>query len=189
MIMMVRGQETMLTPAEKEQMAKVEEMGKAIIHKTAEVGGLYRALVTYIRQQSVNPRFAAQKLSDLGFNKVRCSEIIRVAMSPDDVYKDYEAEQISFKTTLDLARVGEGGVAKPTMALQICAQASADEKGLVLDVETQAIQDATKPVAKKKSAARICEHAAAVIFKNSSKGKTWDSGDGWTLTLAKKKSA
>lgn len=90
----------------------VLDKGKAILHKIGETAELYYDLVMGIRQQKIAPKLVSDSLSKLGFNRVRVSEINRVANASDKLFKDYEARLLGFNKVLDLARSEKKGEPK-----------------------------------------------------------------------------
>lgn len=179
-------QQMLLSPAEVEQMRVIEDIAGKIILKTGEVGILYRSLVQYVRQQQVAPRFLTWKLLGMGFHKARVSEVVRVAMSPDDIYNDFMASSIGFKKALLLARIGADGKPEGTPVLKLLL----NDQQLNRHDATEAMgdegngggdDDKKKPV---QTAVRMAK-AADIIFRLAKNGCKWESGDGWVLTLSK----
>ena len=184
-VVMMENEQMLLSPAEVEQMRIVGEIAEKIIIKTGETGVLYRSLVQYVRQQQVAPRFLTWRLLGLGFHKARVSEIVKVAMSPDDIYNDYMANSIGFKKCLLLARLNADGKPEETPVLTLLLNDQSldrhDAESAIDEGDEGGGDDKKKPV---QPAVRMAK-AADTIFRLAKKGSKWESGDGWVLTLSK----
>jgi len=88
----------------KEQVAKLQELGREIIRATVLAGEKYLDLCKYIRQQNLDPKIVRHQLTELGFHKVRISEINKVSQAPDEIWNEFEAKTLGFKKVLELAR-------------------------------------------------------------------------------------
>jgi len=179
------------TPLQVETQAEreVRETAEAIIKKTGEVAGLYLSLCLNIRQNKVAPTVVGRILKDLGFHRVRISEINKVANAPDDVFTNYQARAIGFNKALEFARVENESVVETPVARMLkdapISPMSADE------VNEAISEDDGKPEKEKKktSNAKQLDRVAAMFFKLCRKGNkktgVWKSGDGLKIVLSK----
>jgi len=164
---------------------EIREIGEAIIRKTGEVAGLYLSLCLNIRANKIGPAIVTRILKELGFHKVRISEINKVANAPDDVFSHYQARAIGFNKALEFARVEADGVKETPAALMLknsgVSPMSADEVGEAIAGDDGKPGEEKKPASKSEKIARCVK----VIFTNATKPKVWKSGTGWQLVLSK----
>lgn len=86
------------------QELEVKRLAGEIIEATVKVGEKYLSLCKYIRKEQVVKANATKWLLDMGFHKVRASEICRVAMADDKTWSDFEARSIGWRGVLQITR-------------------------------------------------------------------------------------
>jgi hypothetical protein len=95
-------------PANTQVITKQEiafkEIAFEIIKSTVELGEKYLTLCLMIRSNNIAPKQVSTWLKDVGFHKVRISEINRIAHGPDDVFEKFKARSIGFRGALQLSR-------------------------------------------------------------------------------------
>jgi len=170
----------------------VRARGAEIVRDTLDIAKKYVGLCEYIRTNSIAPKLVAFELGQLGFHRVRVSEINRVANSKDEVWNSFLAASIGFKKALQLTRgtvenvekeLGENmseGEAEAAMKYAEKSEAESAEKSAA-EVEADPIQ--TKTTAMGKAA----KHVLALAVELGIRSHTWKGG-GYTLTLSKLKS-
>jgi len=99
---------------EHAQCEQLRQHGLAIAKATIATGLLWLGLCKYIRSNAIPPKVVSRELGTLGFNKVRISEVNRVANAADEVWNEYEARGLGFRHALELVRNG-----KPTPILEL----------------------------------------------------------------------
>lgn len=89
-----------------QDLMKTQELGLAIIQKTAVVNDAYFKLCSHLRtaKSTISTEAHRKVLYDLGYNKARVSEILRVSQAPDDVWSEYNARLIGFNRALEAVR-------------------------------------------------------------------------------------
>jgi len=174
---------------EAAQRTKLSAMAKDIVSATVRVSTMYLDLCGYIRSAEVAPKVATEELIKAGFNKVRTSEIVRVAHSADAVWSKFKARSIGFRGVLEIER---GNVVECLAAetgdseTDIRAEAEESEEGA--DGGESAAVGST--VNSEAASVRKVELAAVTILKfsaaqNLSK-KSWTYGDGgYVLTVTR----
>jgi len=175
------------TEVESQNEREIRETGEAIIKKSGEVAGLYLSLCLNIRKNAIAPAVVSRILKELGFNRVRISEINRVANAPDDVFTNYQARAIGFNKAIEFARVTDAGI-QETPAAKLLSEGGVSP--MSRDEINEAIsEDDGKPKdeAKKPTAAKRLDKLAKLFFKIAKKPGVWKSGDGWQLVLSKAK--
>lgn len=147
-----------------------------IIEKTGEVGVLYLELCKGIREKQMSPRLVGRVLGELGFHKVRISEIIRVSMSPNDIWNDYMGRQLGFNKTLQLARMVDGK-AVHSPAMKLLADGGNLPESEFGEAESETIGGAPKKHASKSKNIRI-RTACQLLCKLAAIGYQYHSDDG-----------
>lgn len=177
-----------LVPAGDVGMSRQEQEFKtiavAIIADTARVGQKYYDLCIYARRNELTPVQMRQWLTELHFHKGRTSEIIKVACASEEVFSQWAAKLIGFHGVLALAR----GVVKEVKRLDV----PADEAELIESTAKEFDkhpEEKPKARVKGQGSKRQFEKAAvkllALAVKVKSRGKVWDIGTGYVLTLEK----
>jgi len=69
------------------------------------LGDRYYELCRFVRENQLPPKPTRKLLMQVGFHKVRVSEILRIANVPDDMWKPYAARSMSFLKVLEIARL------------------------------------------------------------------------------------
>jgi len=90
-----------------EQQAHIEflaDIGAKIVLGSAAVGEMYFQAAEYMRKHSLAKELVFDTWKELGFVKTRISEIYRIANSPNDIWREYEAKRLGFKQALNLTR-------------------------------------------------------------------------------------
>jgi len=82
----------------------IKRFCEELIKSATKQAQVYYDLVTYIRKNKVAPKLVSYQMSEAGFNKVRISEVNRVANAPDDLYNAFAARALGFKNVLQLVR-------------------------------------------------------------------------------------
>jgi len=162
----------------------IRKVADEIIKATVKTGRLYFDLCMYIRKNQISPKLVSFELSELGFNRVRISEINRVAQAADDVWNEFEAQTIGFRKTLEMTR---GNV----------IQMLAEENSLTeTDVKAQlAEQNANEEVLEKaspeeKAERRLSVGAHAMLLAApllDTRKRTFSIGNGYTVIISKDK--
>jgi len=116
---------------EGRQIEELRAHGIAIAKATVATGLLWLNLCKFIRANAIAPKLVSEQLGSLGFNRVRVSEVNRVANAPDDVWSEYEAKAIGFRNALDLVRNG-----KPTELVGILADGSLGREAIAAEAES-----------------------------------------------------
>jgi len=196
--------ETAAQVKHKEAVDKVTVIAKEIVRDTVGLAEKYVTLVQHIREHQLKGEEVRPGLLEAGFNKVRVSEILRIANAPGEVFDRYAAREIGLKSALQLTRGSADGTA-PNVIREI-AQASGEtaeqvEEELIGDGAALAgakpvLDDADK-VAQTKNAMilagkRVLLLAAKLVKLGEnarSVSQVWNMGDGYTLTLSKDKPA
>jgi len=154
----------------------------------------YLELCKFVRREQVPDDMVRDRMIEAGFHKVRVSEILKVCSAPADIFSAYAERTLGFRRVLALARFSaDGKVADVTVAGRAVAQQMGGGSSNVIEVVEKFESDSKAASAfveesKAKgtvSAKSRCDRAAAFIFKYSTKGRVWDSGDGWRLVLEK----
>jgi len=148
--------------------AKFDDLAKSIVTKTGELGTLYFDLCMMIRKAPdfFSPKVVAARLSDLGFHRVRISEINRVARADEKVFSQWQARALGFNRVLQLARGNDGKIIE-TKAKQILVESGAlskTEAGKIVEAETT-----PGPDKKKRSNSEIMKSAARVLCNNATR--------------------
>lgn len=115
------------------QVEQLKERAVAVAKATIATGILWLELCKYIRANAIAPKVVSRELAALGFNKVRISEVNRVANAADEVWNEYEARGLGFRHALELVRNG-----KPTPILELAFDEK--ERGHYLPSGTQAAE-------------------------------------------------
>jgi len=177
---------------ENELAEGVRARGAEIVRDTLDVAKKYVGLCEYIRTNSIAPKLVAYELGQLGFHRVRVSEINRVANAKEEVWNSFLAASIGFKKALQLTRgtvenvekeLGENmseGEAEAAMKYAEKSEAESAEKSAA-EVAADPIQ--TKTTAMGKAAKSVLSLAVELGLRSH----TWKGG-GYTLTLSKVKS-
>ena len=103
-----------------DKLEVLRRLAKEVDAAESDLRGKYFALLRHVRSAHVGPRDLSRVLGELGWHKVRISEVKRVAYVPDVLFAEYEAGVVGFKTMLEKvraekpddlapARVGWGG--------------------------------------------------------------------------------
>jgi len=157
-----------LPPIPQTDYAKFDDIAKSIVTKTGELGTLYFDLCMMIRKAPdfFSPKVVSARLSDLGFHRVRISEINRVARADEKVFSQWQARALGFSRVLQLARGNDGKIIE-TKAKQILVESGAlskQEAAKVVEAET-----APGPDKKKRSNSEIMKSAARVLCNNATR--------------------
>jgi len=162
---------------------------------------VYAELCRYIRTEKVPDDLVRERMFEAGFHKVRVSEVLKICSAPDDIWQGYLSGQLGYRRALQLARYSaDDKIAASTVAGQEYAKTMGvppTEEKLVIDVLEKEEASAKSAAAfteeqnaanrKPVTDASKCERAAQIIFKNSTQSRSWNSGDGWRLTLVRVK--
>jgi len=149
------------------------ERGVDIIDATLQVAEKYLLLAKYVRDHKLPPKQVREVLSYLGFNKVRISEINRVANVPDDMWSEMEVKQMSFRKALDASR----GRVREVLQVE---DVSAEQPKLP---GTEDSPDDKK----KTAAARAAKQLLGIAEHFGWKSKTYKNGSEWTVTVTRSK--
>lgn len=90
--------------AEEKQKGHIRKLGEEIVKLTVKAGEKYFDLCSYIRKEQVAPKLVSAELKELGFHKVRISEINKVAQCSDELWNQFAARTLGFKGVLSLER-------------------------------------------------------------------------------------
>lgn len=184
-----------------EQVANTQliiKAAQAVITSHGELAMKYRELVSTIRTTNYSILHCRCVLKGLGFNKVRISEIQRVAYCSDEIYSAYISGNIGLKGALELVR---GGVTTPAAVALLPEVAKAGEKasdivehygkqtevGKLMSSELD--EAAATPAAKKRAVQwkAKAEKLANAMLKIAALGKLPKGGawsvPGWTVML------
>jgi len=96
--------QTVRSNEQEKMVADIAEMGAKIVIAQVAAGDMYFKLCEYVRVNSVSKQLLADSLEPLSFTKPRISEIFRVASSPDDIWREFEARRLGFTKALNLTR-------------------------------------------------------------------------------------
>ena len=93
------------TQTRREVLVTLCNLGATFKKGSEALGGLYLRICDHIRQYEITPEEARFTLASVGFDKVRASEVIRVAYAPAKVYNEFSARLIGFKVALSKTRL------------------------------------------------------------------------------------
>jgi len=96
--------QTVRSQEQEKLVADIAAMGAKIVLAQVAAGDMYFKLCEYIRVNSVAKQLVYDSLEPLSFTKPRMSEIYRVASSPDEVWREFEARRLGFSKALNLTR-------------------------------------------------------------------------------------
>lgn len=143
---------------------------------TEQLGEKYLNLCRHIRAKSMPPRIVSETLKAVGFNKVRISEINRVAQCGDELWNEFEARSIGFKGVLQLERnTSENVGAIATGGADVGEGDGEGESDDAPDTEAAKIAGMAR-------CAKTILNAAEFLNLRS---KKWTLGNGWTLQLTR----
>jgi len=190
-----------LTDAEiKDQRSRehVRALGNEIVRLTVGVGEKYLELCRYIRSEKLAPALVSKELKETGMNKVRISEINRVAQCGDELWNEFEARAIGFKKVLEIER---GSVQK------LIAETSGEsaeaienefkESGLAGGGDSAQPKTDEEKIAARLASIGKCAKSillgASFLAKAGQKRQAIEFsqtlGEGWTLILSKDKAS
>jgi len=171
-----------------------------VIHSIAITSTKYLDLCCFIRKEGISPRDATRWLIDLGFSRPRASEINRVSQLPDEQFSLLEARQIGWRGALQISRGEAAAISKDTscppeikaLALDIAAvlvkeEEEAAAKQSTGHVSSAAYKDAELLVAHLAAINRSAVSILARAAKIHSRNRVWNTGSGFSLTLARVK--
>jgi len=96
--------QTVRSQEQEALVTQIAELGAQIVIAQVAAGDRYFKLCQLVREQSVSKQLLADSLEPLSFTKSRISEIYRVASSPDDIWREFEARRLGFTKALNLTR-------------------------------------------------------------------------------------
>jgi len=185
-----------LTKEEAVQADTIVKFCKSLIQSAKKQAQVYYDLVTYIRENKVAPRLVSAKMVEMGFNKVRASEVNRVANAPEALYNQFAARALGFKNVLQLVRGSDATTAKVTPAGQEILGSDATG-ATALEAEAQVEETMTAGGTRsgvreaKSDVEKLVEAAAKVLALIEAQAKrlpwTTKSSNGLLLTVVRMK--
>jgi len=152
----------------KEDAAHCDNIKKfcgEIIESARKQAQVYYDLVTYIRENKVGPKVVSYQMGEMGFNKVRISEVNRVAGAPDALYNQFAARALGFRNILRLVRGSDEKASLTPAGVAILGEKATGADGLRVEGEADETMSAGKVKSEERSPAEALVAAIERVFK------------------------
>lgn len=152
-----------------------------------QMGAKYVELCKWVRTNSIPPKEVREVLALKGFNKVRISEINRIAQVTDDMWNEFEAGKLGRDMVLLLERGAEPVETLPPGPSEPGVE-SALEAGEAGD-SGESAEEVSSDEKKKLGMARSAKYILNAAEFLNLKSKKWDLHTGWVLELRRESKA
>lgn len=172
---------------------EVKRLCGVIVELAVRAGEKYRELVVYVRKHNIGDAELRPWLVDCGFAPSRVSEIVRLSTCSEELFKEYEAKRLGWHRALQLSRdnLDEMKKVSPELVDKSMIQAVKEEQAEAAKTEREHADETKgeRGVRQKAAKKRAMDRGAQLILKAAGalkpRGKYWNIGTGYTLTLAK----